>query len=86
MTSLDDAKMDAKVDLYIKLRDYIKKANAEFKKSLEKKLMAMDQIEGEIQEFLTKTGQTSGRCKTGTFYSTTRYSATIKDKVEFDGM
>lgn len=83
MTTIEEAKMDAKVELYIKLRDYIKSANAEFKKSLEKKFMAMQQIEGEVQEFLDKTGQTSGRCKTGTFYTTTKYSATIKDKAEF---
>jgi hypothetical protein len=43
----------------------------------------MLKIEGVLQQFLDKTGQTNGSCKTGTFYSTTRYSVTISDKQEF---
>jgi hypothetical protein len=43
----------------------------------------MTTIEGILQTFLDKTGQIRGACKTGTFYSTTKYSASIKDKQEF---
>ena len=77
------AKIDELVKLYIECRDWVKVKTAEHEKLIASKKHAMEQIAGVLQSFLDKTGQIRGACKTGTYYSTTRYSASIKDKQEF---
>jgi hypothetical protein len=77
------AKIDELVKLYIECRDWVKRSAAEHEKLIAPKKAAMQHIEGILQTFLDKTGQIRGACKTGTYYSTTRYSASIKDKQEF---
>jgi hypothetical protein len=76
-------KIDAMVSLYIECRDWVKAQEVAHKDKIAAKKAAMQQIEGILQTFLDKTGQIRGACKTGTFYSTTKYSASIKDKQEF---
>ena len=80
---LDLEKVDAMVALYIECRDWVKAQEVAHKERIAKKKLAMTTIEGILQTFLDKTGQIRGACKTGTFYSTTKYSASIKDKREF---
>jgi hypothetical protein len=83
MTELDQQKVDVMVDLYIKCRDWIKAQKQKHEDLVAPKKKVMETIEGILQTFLDKTGQTNGACKTGTFYTTTKYSATISDKQEF---
>ena len=80
---VEDPKVDELVGLYIRCRDFIKKAKERHEESLAGKKAAMAKIEGILQTFLDKTGQTNGACKTGTFYTSTRYSAKISDPNEF---
>lgn len=75
--------VDALVALYIECRDFVKKANEQHEGRLAKKKLAMKQIEGILQSFLDTTGQIRGACKTGSFYTKTKYTATIADKQEF---
>jgi hypothetical protein len=75
--------IDQLVALYIQCRDFVKDANAKHEEKIANKKLAMRQIEGILQSFLTNTGQIRGAAKTGSFYTKTKYSATIKDKKEF---
>ena len=43
----------------------------------------MEKIEGHLQALLDKTGQIRGACKTGSFYTKTKYSASITNKETF---
>jgi len=78
-----DPKVDELVALYIKCRDWIKAEKKKYEASIAAKKQAMEVIEGKLQTLLTNTGQIRGACKTGTFYVTTRYSASIGDKTTF---
>src|SRR5271154_991302 len=71
------------VELYIECRDFVKKSNSEHEKRVGNKKLAMKKIEGILQSFLDTTGQIRGACKTGSFYTKTKSSATIADKQEF---
>jgi hypothetical protein len=59
------------------------KENEKHDKHIAGKKAAMRVIEGKLQTFLDKTGQVRGACKTGVFYTKTKYSTTIADKQEF---
>ena len=83
MTDETDVKLDKLVELYISCRDWIKSSKEKHEELVAPKKAAMLKIEGILQAFLDKTGQTNGACKTGTFYTTTRHSVTISDKQEF---
>ena len=78
-----EEKIDELVALYLTCRDWVSAENKKHDERLAPKKVAMLQIEGRLQKFLDDTGQIRGAAKTGTFYSSTRYSATIKDKTEF---
>lgn len=74
---------DEKTALYVLCRDWIRIQNEKHKERLAEKQAVMSKIEGELQTFLDKNGLTSVATKSGTFYTSTRYSATISDKQEF---
>jgi hypothetical protein len=76
-------KIDELVALYISCRDWVAAENKKHDERLAPKKMAMQQIEGHLQKFLDDTGQIRGAAKSGTFYTTTKYSVTIRDKQEF---
>ena len=76
-------KIDELVALYITLRDWTKSEKAKFEAKVAPKKQAMEKIEGHLQTLLTNTGQIRGACRTGSFYSTTKYSASITDKETF---
>lgn len=76
-------KIDELVALYIQCRDWVTAENKKHDEKLAPKKMAMQQIEGCLQKFLDDTGQIRGAAKSGTFYTSTKYSAVIKDKTEF---
>lgn len=72
-----------KVAAYIKLRDFKKNAEDEFKKSMERPLAAMDKLEAELLDELTKMGVNSLACDKGTVYKSTQLSATVLDRAVF---
>jgi hypothetical protein len=74
-----------KVAAYIKLRDFKKQAEDEFKKSLERPIAAMDKLEAELLDELTKMGVNSLSCDKGTVYKNTQLSATVIDREAFKG-
>lgn len=73
----------AMVENYIKLRDYKKAAEDEFKKSLERVVQGMDKLESMILAHLNDTGLENIKCEAGTAYRKTDYSATVKDRDAF---
>lgn len=68
---------------YIRLRDYKKAADEEFKKSMEKVNTAMEKLEGQMLTHLEETGANSIACDQGTVYRNTQYSATVEDRDAF---
>lgn len=81
--TVTDGAIDKYVDLYIQCRDWVKVQEKAHEDHVAVKKKAMRQIEGILQGFLGRTGQIRGAAKTGTFYTKTRYSATVSDKTEF---
>ena len=80
---VNDPKIDELVALYIQCRDWVKAQKVAYEAKVAPKKQAMEKIEGHLQGLLDKTGQIRGACRTGSFYATTRYSATIADKDVF---
>lgn len=72
-----------KVAAYIKLRDYKKAAEDEFKKSLQRTVDAMDKLEGELLDHLNTTGANSLSCDDGTVYRNIQTSATVENREAF---
>lgn len=71
------------VDNYIKLRDYEKKAKAEFDKSMERVKKGKLKIENALLKHLNETEQNSIASYAGTAYIITRTSASVKDPEAF---
>ena len=80
---MTDSTMQAKIDQYVQLRDYKKKADTEFKESMTRVNEAMTKLEGELMAGLDAQGVESIRATTGTAYIKTQTSATVKDREEF---
>lgn len=68
---------------YIRLRDYKKKADEEFKKSMEKVNAGMEVLENRMLAYLNETGADRIGCPEGTVYRNTQYSATVQDRTAF---
>jgi hypothetical protein len=64
---------------YIRLRDYIKKADEEYDKSMERPKAAMARLEAEMLKHLSETGADSLACEAGTVYRNMRTNASVKD-------
>lgn len=72
-----------KVAAYIKLRDFKKSAEDELKKSLKRTVEAMDKLEAELLDELTKSGANSLACDQGTVYKSMQLSATVENRQDF---
>lgn len=72
-----------KINQYVKLRDYKKNADAEFKKSMERVNAGMKKLEGELMKALDDLGADSLSGDSGTVYIRTQNSASVKDRDEF---
>lgn len=72
-----------KVAAYIKLRDYKKAAEEEFKNSLKRTNEAMDKLEGDLLNHLNETGANSLACDEGTVYKNVQVSATVDNREAF---
>jgi hypothetical protein len=72
-----------KVAAYIKLRDFKKAAEDEFKNSMKRTNEAMDKLEAELLSHLNDTGANSLACDEGTVYRNTQMSATVENREAF---
>lgn len=72
-----------RVAAYIRLRDYKKAAEEEFKKSLKRVNDAMEKLEGELLNDLNASGANSLSCDAGTVYKNTQFSATVENREAF---
>lgn len=71
------------VAAYIRLRDFKKSADDEFKKSMTKVITAMDKLEAELLDNLNKTGANSLSCDSGNVYKVMHLSATVENRDAF---
>jgi hypothetical protein len=71
------------VEMYIRLRDHKKAADAEFKKSMERVNTGMEKLEGILLSKLEELGADSIACSSGTVYRNTQHSATVADMAAF---
>ena len=72
-----------RIETFVKLRDYKKEADAEYKKSMERVNQAMTKLEGQLAIDLEESGGTSLTGANGTVYFTTKSNASVKDRDEF---
>ncbi len=72
-----------KVANYIRLRDHKKRADTEFKASMERVNAAMKKLEADLMADIQASGSTSIASKGGTVYIKTQSSASVKDRDEF---
>lgn len=72
-----------RVAAYIRLRDHRAAAEAEFKKSLERTVQAMQKLEGDLLQDLMASGANSLSCDAGTVYRNVSTSATVANRDEF---
>ncbi len=73
----------ALVEMYIALRDAKKKADDEFKKSMERTNQGLEKLENLLLAKLQELDCDSLACKSGTVYRNTQNSATVEDKEAF---
>jgi hypothetical protein len=71
------------VSHFIRLRDYKKAADEEYKKSMVKVNTAMAKLEGQMLAHLNETGGDSLSCPKGTVYRNTMYSASVESRETF---
>ncbi len=72
-----------RINNYIRLREHKKKADAEYKKSMERVNTAMVKLEGELMKDINDSGGDSLSGPAGTVYTTTKSTASIKDRDAF---
>lgn len=72
-----------RISNYIRLREHKKKADAEYKKSMERVNTAMVKLEGELMKDIDASGGDSLSGPEGTVYTTTKSTASIKDRDAF---
>jgi hypothetical protein len=80
MTQLTPAK---RVAAYIQLRDYEAAAKKEFTKSMERVVLAMEKLEGDLLNDLNTTGADSLSCPQGTVYRNRTMTATVESREAF---
>ncbi len=72
-----------RINNYIRLREHKKKADAEYKQSMERVNTAMVKLEGELMKDINASGGDSLSGPAGTVYTTTKSTASIKDRDAF---
>lgn len=72
-----------RISNYVRLREFKKKADAEFKKSMERVNDAMHKLEGLLMKDIEASGGNSLSGKEGTVYTTIKSTASIKDRDAF---
>ena len=72
-----------RISNYVRLREHKKKADAEFKRSMERVNAAMQKLEGELMKDIDASGGDSLSGPEGTVYTTTKSTASVKDRDAF---
>lgn len=72
-----------RISNYVRLREFKKGADAEFKKSMERVNDAMKKLEGELMKDIEASGGTALSGERGTVYTTIKSTASIKDRDAF---
>ena len=67
----------------VKVRDVIRMLEAKHKEELEPWKKDLERLKGQLQSFLEATNQESAKTAAGTFFLTTKRSASISNKDEF---
>src|SRR5262245_66427026 len=80
MSTMTPAQM---VAAYIKLRDFKKAAEDEFKTSMKRTHEAMEKLEAMLLDQLNQTGANSLACDDGTVYRNMQMSATVENREAF---
>ena len=70
---------DAKVKQYVWMRDDLKRMDDKHKEDRKEHTEILEKLEGQFQAFLDKTGSSAVKTRYGTFYSSTRYTASLAD-------
>lgn len=78
-----DVTVAEKVAQFIRLRDYKKAADDEFKKSMERVNKAMEVLSNELHQYLLDSGAEHVGCDTGTVYLRTEVSCTVENREAF---
>lgn len=77
------ATVEKRVGQYVACRDAIKAANDEHERAIKPLVDLQNMLTGWMQTFLEQSGADSVKTKSGTCYSTTRYSASLADAEAF---
>lgn len=77
------ATVDTRVEQYIKLRDHIKKMDAEYEAKKKPYTETLNLINGWLTSFLDTAKAESMKTKHGTCYTTTRHTASLADADAF---
>lgn len=72
-----------KIENYVRLRDHKKRADDEFKSSMERVNAAMKKLEAELMKDIQASGGNSIAGQSGTVYIKTQSSASVKDRDAF---
>ena len=79
----DPTLVDKRVEQYVKLRDHIDKLKERHAEELKPFIETQNLLSGWMLSFLERTGSQSIKTKAGSFYVTTRYSASLADADAF---
>ncbi|KKM92693.1 hypothetical protein LCGC14_1215920 [marine sediment metagenome] len=72
-----------RISNYVRLRDFKKNADLEFKKSMARVNDAMKKLEGQLMKDIEASGGDSLSGERGTVYTTVKSNASIKDRDAF---
>ena len=75
--------MSQVVEIYRRLRKRIKELDEQHEENMKGRRTQLVQLGGILQNFLKQTGGDSHKTKAGTFYESTRYTASANDKEGF---
>lgn len=80
---MDTPQVDKWCQQYIVCRDWLKAQKKEYEERIKQTKQDMEVLAGLLQSFLDSSGVESAATKSGTVYSTTKYSASLADPKAF---
>lgn len=78
-----DTNVDKWIKQFIICRDWVAKTEAQHKLGLAPVKADMEMLKGRLQKFLDDSNQEGGKTASGTFFKTTKQSASLSDPAEF---
>lgn len=77
------AEMEKRVAQYVQIRDFVRQMDENHKRAREPYTKVLDRLQGMMEEFLNNSGVKSAKTERGTFYQSTRVTATLADPEAF---